>query len=238
MMPAGVHPNGRASDVFLYALFMLGPSQAILFAFWVALGGGKFLWRVVPAVVGLVVYMWCFKTADQEWLITTMVQLGIGVVLLLAGRVTGLELSKASDMPDDSRPFQFYVRDILAWTTALAVVLSALRCMTTDWLFGRSMQNGFAIFGSVTFVAAASMFCSMGRRWMIVRIALLALSIGFGVVVLLRATGDNRMWLFPAMLGLMAAWLCGSLFVVRLAGYRLTWRWRFRGGPVPDDPQP
>ena len=54
------------------------------------------------------------------------------------------------------------------------------------------------------------------------------LAIGAGAYLLVVThIGNSSVWYFAFLLGLMAAWLIGSLFVVRLAGYRLAWRWRF-----------
>jgi hypothetical protein len=145
MMPP-VHPGNTLSDVFPYALFMLGPSQATLLAFWVMLGGGRFLWRVLPTVLGVVLYLWWFQRADSEWRMTIIGQVCIWGVLLLIARLAGLELVRSSTLPSASQPFQFSIWDMLMWTTALAIVLSVLRCLPTDWFPSRPMPGFIVIF--------------------------------------------------------------------------------------------
>jgi hypothetical protein len=66
--------GGRLYDLFLYAILMLGPSQATLLAFWAMLGGGKFLWRVLPAVLGVILYLWRFRNAQEVWRVFIFVQ--------------------------------------------------------------------------------------------------------------------------------------------------------------------
>ena len=144
---------------------MLGPSQATLVALWVMLGGGRFVWRVLPTVLGVILYLWLFGTADGEWRKIVFGQICTCGVLLLVARLTGLELVQASDLPSDLRPFQFSIWDMLMWTTALAVLLSVLRCLPKDWVPSHPMPGFIVVFGSFALVAASSVNCSLGRRW-------------------------------------------------------------------------
>jgi hypothetical protein len=228
VMMSPIHPDGESSDVFLYALFMLGPSQATLVALWAMMGGGKFVWRVLPTVLGVILCLWWFGKADREWREVTFGQFCVWGPLLLVARFTGLELVRSSVQRSALRPFQFYIRDMLMLTTAFAVILSALRCLPTDWFQPRLMPGFMVVFGSLAFVAASSLLCSLGRRWPLVRILGVPLAIIVGAYLMVAAhIGNSSVWYFAMLLGLMAAWLVASLFLVRLAGYRLAWRWRF-----------
>ncbi len=136
---APFHPGGELSDVFSWSLFLLAPSQATLLALWVMLGGGRFLWRLLPTVLGVILYLWWFRKADSEWRMIIFGQFCVWGVFLLVARLTGLELVLSAAPRTASRPFQFSIRDLLMWTTALAVVISTLRCLGTEWL--RSMPT-------------------------------------------------------------------------------------------------
>lgn len=225
MRPLGLFPP------IDYALFMLGPSQATLLALWAVLGGGKFLWRVLPTVLGVILYMWLFRDADGEWRMFIFWQVCLWGTVLLLARVTGLRLVRTSSLPPTSRPFQFSIRDMLLWTTALAVVLSLLRCLPTDWYPSRHMSGIAIILGSFALVAVAALHCSLGRRWPLARIVGVPLAVAVGAYLLVAThIGYPAFWYFAMLLGLMAAWLVGSLFLVRLAGYCLSWR-----RPLPRD---
>ena len=197
------HLLGEPRDVILYALFMLGPSQGTLLALWAVLGGGKFLWRVLPTLLGAVAYSWCFQNAGYgEWLDTTFLELGICGAILLVGCLTGLELARPADSTGVSRPFQFSIRDMLAWMTALAVLLSALRCLPMNW-WHFSLPWMVVIGLSLTFVGGASMFCTLGRGWRLVRLLLVPSAVGVGAYLLAATLQNFLAWYFGFLLGLI-----------------------------------
>ena len=213
----------------LFTGFMLGPSQGALLATWIALGRRGTLWRVVLAAIGTVVYLGCFHRADDEWLALTTGEMAFMVALLLGARLTGLELTRFAQESAVRPRGQFFIRDVLAWTTALAVVLSAARFLILQgWYFNRYPKavEFFAVFGSFAFIAVASLWAALGQRWLIVRLALPLAAVGAGAA-LLAAPSMGLSWEFTMILSPMAAWMVGSLLVVRWAGYRLSWHWRF-----------
>jgi hypothetical protein len=216
----------NVSEFFFAALLMLGPSQATLLAFLAAFGRGRFLLRVVPTVVGAVVYLRCFALLDSEWQWLTIGQLGNMGVLLLVARVVGFDLVHRRDLPTASRRFQFTIRDMLSWMTALAVILGALHYAPEGWFSIYSRKESIASFGSLLLVAVTSIILSLCNGWLLVRLLLLPLTIGIGATWLASRNGLD-LWYFGLYLGLMSAWITGSLLVVRYAGYRLIWRWRF-----------
>ncbi len=132
-------PGTWPGELLFDALLMLGPSQGTLLGLWLALGGGRLLWRVVPSALGVVAYVWLFQTAGEPWLTATLGQVCVWGVLLLVARVTGLELVQSSSFRSDSRRSQFYIRDMLGWMTALAVILSAMRYLPMIWLLDFSI---------------------------------------------------------------------------------------------------
>jgi hypothetical protein len=211
--------------LLLFALFMLGPSQATLLAILVAFGKGRFLWRVVPTVVGAIVYLY-MRISDPEFQQLTVGQLAVVGVLLLVARVVGVELVRFTDATNVSRRLQFSIRDMLLWMTALAVMLSAAHYVPELTLLSAPVSETIRGFGSLALVAIASIVLPLCSRRLFVRLLFLLLTIGLGAAVL--ASPYRSAWYFGLLLVLMSAWITGSLLVVRWAGYRLTWQWPFR----------
>jgi len=211
---------------------MLGPSQGTLVAFWAVLGGGKVVWRVLAVILGSLLYLACLSKADKEWLTITFVQMSVCAVLLLLFRWAGLRLLRYSDPKMASGPFQFYIRDLFAWTTALAVVLSAWRCLPAGAFAFLNRSIPAAVVVSLTLVSGISIFSALGRHWVVARTLLLPIVV-IPAAMLSNATINDTLpwWHFPSLLGIMAAWITGSLLVLRFAGYRLAWR------PRPEPPQ-
>jgi hypothetical protein len=224
-----VHHEIRSSffEFFLFALFMLGPSQATLLAFWVAFGGGRFLWRVLPIVVGAVVYLRCITVPRPEWRELTIGQLGVLGVLVLVARVVGFELVRCKDLPTASSRFQFTIRDMLSWMTALAVILGALHYMPEGLFPTYSIADAIVVFGSFVLVAVTSIILALCNGWLLARLLLLPLTIGSGAAWLASHPSGRPVWYLSLLLGLMSVWIAASLLVVRYAGYRLIWWWRF-----------
>jgi len=233
MIYNGVRPGGPY-DFIAFPFYMLGSSQGALVAIWAMLGRGKFLWRVLPTVLGAIVYLWLFQPADPDWIPLTFGELCVVGLLLAVARVAGLKIVKASTIPRAVGPTQFTIRDLLIWTTALAVVLSVLRCLPANWYLAlsRPLPGAIVVFGCLTLVPLVALYCALGGRWLPVRLAAVPLAVYLGGYLLAAARiGPSSTGYFAMLLGLMAAWLLVSLWVVRLAGYRLAWRRRLQRVP-------
>ncbi len=148
-------PEGRLGVFLPLAVSTLGPSQGALLAVWIALGRRGIPWRVALAAIGTVVYLGCFHNADSEWLGTTVGEMGFMVALLLCARLTGLELTHVAQQSTVRPRFQFFIRDILAWTTALAVVMSAGQFLALHkWCPGFPSPVGESFAGFWNFVVS------------------------------------------------------------------------------------
>ncbi|MGO8690866.1 MAG: hypothetical protein ACLQLG_14685 [Thermoguttaceae bacterium] len=222
-------------------------SQSALVAFWAAFGGGRTLWRSLAVVLAVIAALWLIGKPGFElnWGIlsdlrcyTPIVLLGPVWALLLIARLLGLGLVSTPDAPRTLQPLQFSIADMLLWTTVVAVVSGLLRWLALDWsvisreMVGWDAWRGFFFWGMV---AMAAMFLALGRGHAILRILLLLLSLGAYLGMLEIIYGSGWDWgcfagLFgedPIPIGPMAGWLVGSLWLIRLAGYRLAWQWRF-----------
>ncbi len=229
----GLWPNYTYSPryIALYSLFTLGPSQGTLLAIWVVLGGGKFLWRALSTALGTILYVWWFSFAhdhsSREWLVTTLATMCVSAASLLLARWTGLRLERSCDSRPASGPFQFYIRDMLLWTTATAIVLSGWRCLPKSAL--DFLQNAVPVvaFVGLGLIGAVSMFFALGRRWIVARILLLPIAVVLTAKFLNASIpGAAPSWYFALLFSLMVFWIVGSLLVLRFVGYRLAWRRR------------
>jgi hypothetical protein len=216
---------------------MLGPSQATLLALWAALGSSRFIWRVPAIVVGLVVDLRLVTDLERGWKNLTVLQFVYMVALLFIARFAGIRLSNSRQYSRSA--LQFTVRDILTFMTSLAIILGALHYMADleQYLPDRPSEV-FAFLGSFALVAGSALYCALGNRWLLARIAVVPLATLVGAYSIKMYDSWNwlTIWMWELLLSLMAVWLVGSLFMVRLAGYRLTWQSPCRHNDfVPDD---
>jgi hypothetical protein len=220
--------------VVLIALFTVGPSQGVLLAVWFAMGGGKFIWRAFATVAGTIVYAGFYLLAKpstrpaEEWLVFSLSTMVIAIVMLLFSRLVRLRLVRfGQPTPLRSGPFQFYIRDMFLWTTAVALVLGAWQCLPPRALGFLDPWVPLVAVAVFLLVGGVSMFCALGRGWFAVRVSLVPIVAISSAELLNRTCPGRSMIYFMAIIGLMMFWLVSSLLVLRCAGYRLAWRsWR------------
>lgn len=224
------HPGPSYSAIPIFTLF---PSQGTLIAVWVALGKRTPL-RVVLAFVGAII-LWqtvCFGPFSHDILEATetfCIQVVAVSGVLLLFRITGLKLELSPIAPWAPRPFQFSILQIMTWTAAVAVIMSALRCSSAESLRRLySMQEILLLAASLGSVGLASMWLVFGSRLPVLRVLAMLAAVGaptviFGVLI------AHREWsYFGFIFGSEAVWIILSLLVIGWAGYRLTWHWRLR----------
>jgi hypothetical protein len=232
---------------FWKAMYWVGPSQGTLFALWVALGSKRTVARVLVAVAGIVVYLSCFHDLAQDWLLDTIGQAAVLTSILLLARLTGLGLDHTSNSPVAPRPLQVSTWDVLVWTTVFAVVLIAIRFLSPaspppseDIAPDSAMAVPitapplYPAALAITLVTIPSIWLGLGKKWLAARVLLLPMMICLSAAVLSVAFGYWKFYLSRtiALTGI-SVWLLASLSVVRLAGYSLTWQWRFRRHGMP-----
>ena len=221
---------------------MLGPSQGTLVALWTVFGGGKFVWRAASVTLGTFLYFclihifWesVFWTSKEEWFGPSVGEMCLCGVILLLVRLAGLRLVRYSDPRQACGPFQFSIRDMLIWTTAVAVILSAWKCLPANtfyflfYFLNRSIPGALLIFLGFTLVSVVSIFLALGRRWIVARIVLLPVAVLLAGMSVSDTTGSGySLGYYAFLFALVAMWIVGSLLVLRFAGYRLAWRSRF-----------
>jgi hypothetical protein len=213
----------------------LAISQGSLLGIWAALGGPPAPWRLLATAAALVACMWLlpglFVDADVEvWTYVVFTQM-VGTSLpLLALRLRGLGIVRPtpSDPEPELQKLQFTLRSLLEWTTALAVLLGMVQMTPEDFREAfTSWQGGLeivAIFGGDALLALAALWTALGARWTAARLLLLGLAGGVAATGIAVVDAPYRLITALAFLLLSVAWLVGSLWVFRVAGYRLAWR--------------
>jgi hypothetical protein len=181
----------------------------------------------LPTVVGAIVYLRCLVSPGDDWQRLAIGHLGVMGVLFLVARVVGFELVRHKDLPTASRRFQFTIRDMLSWMTGLAVILGALHYMPETLYSSLSTEDAIILLGSYLLVGVASIVLSLCNGWLLARLILLLSTIGLLAACLASLYGGSPVWDFGLLLCVMSVWIAASLLVVRYAGYRLIWRWRF-----------
>ena len=119
----------------------------------------------------------------------------------------------------------------MSWTTAVAVLLATLHYCPKELLefvFAEPLfLVGFLL--SNALIALGALWIALGVRWPAVRIVVLMVTSIAGVTIFRLATGySTEAWEIVTYFVAQAVYLVGSLWLVRLAGYRLVWRRRVR----------
>ena len=221
-------------------------SQVSLAAIWLALGGGPSSVRLV-CVVG-VTALWSLAMSivphagdvRLHTLLLTAQMAAVSLPLSIA-RAQGVTLSDLFAAPaagtsePTSSAFQFSIGQLLGWTFALAVTFGTLQWIVGDVFMLtrvlREMQIAAPLAGRCAIVLAA-LWAALGTRWLNMRLLTLGL-VGMCAFYTLRTTaasapdGSSPLALLPLMETML---LVGSLWVFRVAGYRVRFAPRHRSG--------
>jgi len=228
-----------------YVVIAIPPSHGSLLGFWAALGGRATPWRLVVVTVGAVVVMRLLASANfgpvgPEMLVfLLLLQTGVVSLVLMIARFLGAELTDAL-RPDAAAPvapdrqwIQFSLGSLLSWTTAVAVLLATLHYLPRKAL--EELTSGpdggailAAILGAGTLIALGAVWITLGARWPVGRYILLFLASGIGIAVMSIVIGSDEVGTISIFCVTQIVCVTGSLWLVRLAGYRLIWRRRVR----------
>jgi hypothetical protein len=212
-------------------LLPLAPCQGSLLGLWAAFGGKGTPWRPLASVLGVVSYCFVVHRYSDDWFLGTWVailtvQTLSSVAALLLARLCGLELSRqCSDRIETAcSVLQFSLARAFSWMTAIGISLGVLLCLPKLCHVIGEMELRLCLPCSI--VAAASFWLALGRTRFGLRLVAVVLSVAIGTFVL---GTSNCLWVeflgIAFELMVLAALMAGSLTPVRLAGYRLTWRW-------------
>jgi hypothetical protein len=215
-------------------------SQISLVTIWSAFGRKTLPWRLMLVVV--VIGAWALAishplgSADRiqnAWMMALLMQAGLIFGVLLFARGLGVGLSDGTVPGGDKGPGlrprlpQFSIGYLLAWITATAVVLSLLKSgLDRRVLFPGPFPNywreaaAFSLANGA--LALAVLWTLLAGRWR-PSLLLLYLLAAVGIVAceLVQKRGANEPSTALTMASLQLLWLTGSLWVVRMAGYRI-----------------
>jgi hypothetical protein len=223
----------ETGDMALWT-WLLGLCQGALLALWIALGGRRSYLRVILAAAAVGVYLGSLSPIGQHswatgWLALTTGEMALLTAILLVAHWTGLELTSTAPSPSAGPRFQFYLRDIFAWTTALAAVLGAARFLhLRGWSPTFTRTNWLVAYATSSAYALALYWAVLGQRRIIARILVVpavAVAEWAFLVTILHLYGES-LWAAFGEYAVFGVLLVASLSVVRWAGYRLSWQWR------------
>jgi hypothetical protein len=233
-----------------YSRMTVSASQGCLLGIWVALGGKSPPWRVIAATGSAAGWTWYMAGLLSEGPVATAISALVDEMFLVTGilllaRFMGLRLDKR-ESGSYSHPghLQFSVGQALLWMTALAVFMGATYYLKD--CFGMYFNKREVCFpASCLTVGLAVMWLVCGRlpsdikirrdriMWVGNQCFAVLFAIFVGAEWIRRVHGQSEGWEDVYMLACEAAITAASLYIVRLAGHRLTWHWPFRR-PKPD----
>jgi hypothetical protein len=211
---------------------LLATSQSALMGIWLALGKTAGPWRLLGAVLFAVAWS-CAAVRPLDiyqyisvaaLLFLVLPTLGSAIPLLVA-RMTGLRVVDPTTESPDQGPavFQFSLGLVLGWITVTAITLSALKCVALeDWREALSREPVDVLWVLAIapgIVASVALWISLGNSRWVWRLLGLVLIGWLAEVcsVFARLPLEAIVWV---------ALQVGSLWVFRVAGYRLQWRAR------------
>lgn len=240
----GTEPFVGPHWLISYAVIAIPASHGSLLGFWAALGGRATPWRLVVAAVGAVAAMRLLAQSElmsdepAMFVFLLLLQMGVVSLVLMIARFLGAELTDvrpdaAAPVAPDRQWIQFSLGSLLSWTTAVAVLLATLHYLPRtafEDFFSDPAQIAIlaAILGAGTLIALGAVWITLGVRWPVGRYILLFLSSGIGIVVMSIVIGSDEVHTISIFCVTQIVCVTGSLWLVRLAGYRLIWRRRVR----------
>ena len=228
---------------------------------WGTLGSGHIIWRI-PAILVVLNQLWMFchlivrlkqgppGSAHLEWGSLLIIQGVLLAILCGVMRWRGYSLlqvdAEAEQAPADKAkvPLQFGIRDVLIWTTSLAVLLAIAKAadlLTMNFLrnlYAPGILLPFTIGICTAAVLITALWSALGRgspvtRYLVLTVFSLALGGAIGGYCIASAQSMKIGWSYSqwhwhlngfwwiGWMFLTGALLAASLIIYRTLGYRL-----------------
>jgi len=221
------------------AVAALYVSQVALAAIWLAMGRSPLPLRIVLAFLVWLAWVCVTSRIDRELWIMTGLMAGVVAVPLLALRPFGLRLLRVGenrewrDIASGPRRWQFSIGQMLGLTTAVAIVLGMMQFMRVPF-FARTVTGCLVIVAFATgqgLLAWAALWAGLGSRRGVLRTVVVVVAAATAFLALATALGGARgnKDFLANIFALETVLLVASLWVFRLAGYRVVFR---RGGTI------
>lgn len=221
-----------------------------LLGIWVAMGGSPAPWRFVGATLALAAcvflcrMIWNWSPLEESVLAMLFYMVAISLPLLIA-RIGGLRVRQLGKRNPDSvntlgrlaqeedesvidrvpvkrRWPQWSLSSILLWTVAIAVLLSTLSVLGVL----REPLIPLCVGGIVLFIMTlVELWLVLGNSWLAARIMVFGLTVVAAALLYPAGTSFRVLYFLGTLVAtfVMALWLLGLLYIIRAAGYRLTW---------------
>ncbi len=241
-------PSGQMELRFLLAGAGLG--QAVVLSLWIVFGRASLAWRILALVSFACVYAgadaWivvlCLDLGDDQLYRWQVIRAQFAVFSLLPIMMTltvmaaachwaGMDIAaptRAVEPQCDVPPrWQFTVRNLFAWITATALVLTFLRWTIHVDSFGRLRGIWWIVAGAIPFGLAAGLaivvvaWSLLGTRRLAARVVVLAAGLAIVAYYDYGAWSRDRTMFFHLQ---AVGWAMALLAVTRIAGYRMSWR--------------
>lgn len=244
MLDIGLGIMGPPPPLAFFEQVVVIPTQGVLLGFWIAMGRRWAIpWRACLgiAIVAAAAFVQnrLATDCDRTAFVLLIWEMWLASLTLLALRIMGLEMLYAGVPATTPGPFQFSLLELFSWTTATAVFFASLKYFGfyhhSIGPFGPFAIGELAV-SVVCFVVLAltAMWLVFGRQWSVERcfgcsMVVVVAAVAFSVTVGAPANPNLIIELLVALtFSVYTAWLIASLSVIRWAGYRLEWQWRFR----------
>jgi len=222
--------------ISLTTVWALQLSQISLMGVWLGFGKRPFPLRLGGTVVAVGLWSWLLSGLPEagnvdQWAVLLAVQTVTVSVPLLVVRSLGIELSDPSSAPesddDEDRPprFQFSIAYLLGWMTTTAVVLSTVQCIVPKGSLPLDMALNASVaifFAGRALTALTAVWATLGTRKPAAIVApLVAGAVAYVALSVAEPDFGGGTSLCAALHLLEVLLLVGSLWVFRVAGYRL-----------------
>jgi hypothetical protein len=207
---------------------LLGSISAVaaMLAIWLALGGERAIWRAILAIAGVSAagLALCAMSgeAEAEWLVLVWVVAANVAALMLPVRTAGYRLASTAGNRAKSGEMQFSVRQLLALTAVVAVVVAAARLLAPTSATAVFIFLAISLcLGAVALVAVwatlRSSLTPIKTAALVVLSAVMAGLVYYGM----EATNADPGEIWGGAVILYTIALAGMLLVVRARGFRL-----------------
>ena len=240
VVTSGGWPPPKWPHAAVVVLVSLMDSQICLVAIWASLSRASVPWRLVCIFLNLACWAGLETLVNPEppsdltttlCMLFLLVQTLAIVVPLSTARLAGVKLVELTDGrlpqrgPPALRSRQFSLRYLFAWMTAVAVVLSILRLTVHGEYFylvsGLPWWHFAVSFVATAAIALAALWAALGTRRPAWRFALPLLATAAAIAASYYTPRTISRSASAVYCLLQMLWLLGSLYVVRVAGYRL-----------------
>jgi len=217
------------SELAWFLTFGLALGQLGLLAAWLVISSTNIVLRVLMVVAGIgLLSIFAEQIDDSPALECSGYFFACTVTVavpLLAARMTGMRLVNTHHENNSAtseftlRRWQFSLRNMLLWTTSIAIVLGAMRWIDFSLVNPNNIVPYCVSFACVTYASLWSMLLVQN---VFLRLTVLFVMCPF-VGVALSVVAYDSTWTMAMITGIQGIYIAAGAAVFRLSGYRVMW---------------